>query len=280
MHDLDRTFMEAEGEAFELAGEGEGEYEGEHHGETFEFAGEGEAFEFAGEGEAFEFSGEGEGYELGEGELSGEGEAFEFTGEGDSYEVGGEYEQGEVLGEGELNELAAELLSVSNEGELDHFLGSILKKVASAAGSVIKSPVGQQLGGILKGLAKKALPVAGAALGNLIAPGVGGVIGGKLASAAGSAFGLELEGLSSEDREFEIAKQFVRLAADAANRVTGIGDAASAMSIARNAATEAAQRFAPGLLQGGFSSLGHHGHRHHASGRWVRRGNKIILFGV
>ena len=42
-------------------------------------------------------------------------------------------------------------------------------------------------------------------------------MGSKLASAAGSMFGLELEGLSYEDQEFEVAKQVVRLGGAAAN---------------------------------------------------------------
>jgi hypothetical protein len=68
---------------------------------------------------------------------------------------------------------------------------------------------------VLKSVAKTALPMAGGALDNLVLPGVGGATGGKLASAAGSMFGLELEGLSQDDREFEVAKQYVRLAGDA-----------------------------------------------------------------
>ncbi|TMQ12510.1 MAG: hypothetical protein E6J90_28075 [Deltaproteobacteria bacterium] len=184
--------------------------------------------------------------------------------------------EGETLGEGEVERLAAELLSVSNEGELDHFLGDMFKKVASAAGSFIKSPIGQQLGGMLKGVAKKALPIAGAALGNFVAPGIGGAIGGKLASMAGSAFGLELEGLSGEDREFEVAKQFVRLAADAAKNAVGVNDASNPAAVAKAAITQAAQKFAPGLVNG-------HGtveHRSQRSGRWFRRGNQIVLVGV
>ena len=47
--------------------------------------------------------------------------------------------EGETLGEGEVERLAAELLSVANEGELDHFLGDMFKNVASAAGSFIKA---------------------------------------------------------------------------------------------------------------------------------------------
>jgi hypothetical protein len=60
----------------------------------------------------------------------------------------------------------------------------------------------------LKPLAKAALSIEGRALGTF----VGGPVGGKLASAAGRMFGLELEGLSAEDREFEVARRFVRFA--------------------------------------------------------------------
>ncbi len=214
MHDLDRTLMEAEGEGFELYGEGEG--------------------------------------------------------------------AGELFSEGELNEMAAELLSVAHEGELDHFLGDIFSKVAKAAGSFIKSPIGQALGGALKSVAKTALPIAGAALGNFVAPGIGGAIGGKLAGMAGSALGLELEGLSAEDREFETAKQFVRLAADAAQNTVGNTDVANAPSVAHAALAQAADKFAPGLLDGPGAHPHNGMHRHHgrASGRWIRRGNKIVIFGV
>jgi hypothetical protein len=181
--------------------------------------------------------------------------------------------------------MAADLLSVSNEAELEHFLGDLLGKVAGAVGGIIKGPIGQTLGGLLKGVAKTALPIAGAALGNLVAPGIGGVIGGKLASAAGSAFGLELEGLTSEDSEFELAKQFVRLAADAAKNTVGVTQPGDPMAVAQPALTQAMQRYAPGLMNetgywGGYGGYGGYGGGYQQSGRWVRRGNQIILYGV
>ena len=74
---------------------------------------------------------------------------FEWTGEA----------SGEVLGEGEIMELAAELLEVRDEQELDRFLGDVFKKVKAFAGS----SAGKAIGGMLKGVLKKALPVAGAA---------------------------------------------------------------------------------------------------------------------
>src|SRR5436305_5803637 len=138
-----------------------------------------------------------------------ESDQFEFMDEGESYE--GSDMEGE-LDEVEEAELAAELLEITDEEELDQFLGSLIKKAVPAVTKFFKSPIGQKLGGLLKGAAKKLLPMAGAALGNLVAPGVGGAIGGQLASKAGSMLGLEIEGLSAEDQQFEVARQFVRFA--------------------------------------------------------------------
>jgi hypothetical protein len=203
--------------------------------------------------------------------------AFEFQGEEEAEtEFQGEQEAG-VFHEEELNELATELLSVSNDRELQQFFGDVFKKVGSAVGSFVRSPVGQQLGGMLRGVAKQALPMVGSALGNLVVPGVGGMVGGKLASAAGQMFGLELEGLSHEDRDFEVAKQFVRLAADAAQTAAQAAPSASPALIAKQAITAAAQKFAPGLLGDGGSAAAVAGA---TSGRWIRRGRKIVIYGV
>ena len=212
------------------------------------------------EDEYFEFNGESEGQ--GEGEGEGEGEAYEFTAEGEG-----------VFNESDLQELASELLSVSSEGELNHFLGGLIKRAAGAVGKVIRSPLGQQLGGMLKGVAKQALPMAGKAIGDWIAPGTGGQIGQQVAQKAGALFGLELEGLSHEDREFGVAKQFVRLASDATKTATSAPQSADPVQVAKDAIAKAAQKFAPGLLtarpQGGGRS-----------GRWVRRGRQIVIYGL
>jgi hypothetical protein len=130
------------------------------------------------------------------------------THEADAYEM--------LMQEAEEMELATELLEVSNEHELDQFLGSLISKVGKGLGDFVKSPVGQALGGVLKSAAKAALPIAGSALGGLVGGPAGAALGGNLASSAGHMFGLELEGLSSEDREFEVARRFVRLAHHAA----------------------------------------------------------------
>lgn len=197
-----------------------------------------------------------------------EGESFEF-------EFNAEGEWGEVFQENELNELATELLEVQSEEELEQFLGGLIKKVGSAVGKVVRSPVGQALGGVLKTVAKKALPMAGAALGNLVMPGVGGVVGSKLAGMAGSALGLELEGLSAEDREFEVAKQVVRLSADAA-RTALTQPGLNPQQTAQTAVGQALQKFAPGLAAQSAQTNG----GRHSSGRWVRKGNRVVLYGI
>lgn len=177
------------------------------------------------------------GYELGEGEL-GEGEG----------EFGSEVTEGPFSEQEEI-ELASELLEVSNEAELDRFLGNLMKRVARGASKIVRGPLGQQLGGMLKQVARKALPMAGAALGNMIVPGIGGAIGGKLASAAGSMFGLELEGLSNEDREFEVARRFVRFAGAATTHARRAPNRIPPRYAVRRAAVAAARRYAPGVLQ-------------------------------
>jgi uncharacterized protein (DUF697 family) len=229
-----------------------------------------------------------------------EAEQFEFGTQG---EWSGE---ASLLSEQQEMELANELLSVGNEQELEQFLGDFIRKVGSVAGKVIKSPIGQAIGGVLKGVAKKALPLAGGAIGGYFGGPLGAKIGSGLASAAGGALGLEGESTMGEDREFEGARQFVRLAADTvkkASQATG-GDP---RAIAQSAAVAAARQFAPGLLnRGGGSGMGQQGFgqqggmgqqgiagqqgtwqqvgpqnvSQHRQGRWSRQGNKIVLYGA
>lgn len=197
-----------------------------------------------------------------------EGENFEF-----SYEWNGE--SGEVFNESEIMELASELLEVSNEEELNYFLGNFIRKAASTVGAAIKSPVGQQLGGVLKGAAQKALPIIGGAVGQHFGGDSGAKWGQRIGAGAAQLLGVETEGLSHEDESFELAKQYVRFAADAvknAATATG-GDPASIVKAATN---QAAQKYAPGLVKGPQSTRT----AGSQSGRWVRKGNRIILFGV
>lgn len=229
-------------------------------------------------------------------------EADGFTGE---YENGFEQEYGssyEMEDEGDLeyeanfyNEspfteseelaLASELLNVTDEAELDQFIGKLIRSAAKSLGGIFKSPTGKKLGGLIKGATKTALPMLGAAAGNFLVPGIGGVMGGKLASAAGSMLGLELEGLSREDQEFELARQIVRFAGAATRNAEEAEQTAPGPEAVQQAAVAAAQQYAPGLLRPGAGrALGRRGrrcrHRHQPEGRWIRRGNKILIIGA
>ncbi len=180
---------------------------------------------------------------------------LEYSPELENYEYE-QYEYGEsewntetgVFSEAETMELAAELLEVSSEAELEQFLGGLIKKAGQAAGRFIKSPVGQQLGGLLKGAAKQALPMLGSAVGGYFGGDSGAKIGGQLASSAGQIFGLELEGLSLEDQEYETAKSFVKFAGEAAKNAATAPQTGHPKKIAQQAATTAARQHAPGLL--------------------------------
>lgn len=214
-----------------------------------------------------------DGYEL-EGEMGDQGEfAFEFQEEdGLQGETGGPFSEEEEM------ELAASLLEITDEAELDQFLGNLFRRIGRGLGRAVRSPVFRALGRTLRGVARRALPVVGGMLGNVVAPGVGGVVGSKLASAAGSIFGLELEGMSAEDQEFEVARRFVRLSGEAVRQAAMLPANQPPDQIARVALMRAAQRHAPGLLN--MASASAAPARRRQRGVWRRRGNTIILYGV
>jgi hypothetical protein len=268
MHDIDRTYLET--------GWDGSEYEPEYEAE-WEFGGSPEMY-----GEAYE-SPYGE-FEDPYGEVDGYGEAEDPYGEmyGEAESPYGEY-YGELGDEGPFSEaeemeLAFELLGVGSEAEMDQFLGKIFSKIGRGIRNFARSSTGRALGGMLKGLAKKALPVVGGALGSLIpVPGVGTAVGTALGSAAGRMFGLELEGLSPEDQEFEVARRFVRLAGTAAANAAEASPAAPPQQVAQQAIAAAAQAHAPGLT----AVMRRPAHRGRGrSGRWIRRGRTIILLGA
>jgi uncharacterized protein (DUF697 family) len=162
-------------------------------------------------------------------------------------------------------ELTSELLEVQSEEELEEFLGNLVKGVAKGVGGFIKSPIGKQLTGVLKNVAKKALPIAGSALGSFIAPGVGTAIGGKLGSLASNLFELEAEGMNQEQLEFEMGRRVVRLAASSAATAAHAPRNVPPRRVVQVAITQAARQHAPGLLRGtrGTGTMGRPSSRPH-----------------
>jgi hypothetical protein len=159
-----------------------------------------------------------------------------------------------VLAEDESLALAVELMEVSDAAELDRFMGKLIGHAAQASGpaaaQAVRGPAGAALSDLLKGAARRILPIT---------------------AAAGRSFGLELEGLSEEDGEFEVAKSYVRFAAEATRNLAAASVALAPLAAARKAAADAARRRAPGLLRS-FAAGGAP-----LAGRWQRRGRHLIV---
>jgi hypothetical protein len=203
---------------------------------------------------------------------------FEFSEAQDEY---GESPESPFTEE-EVADLATELLEVNDEYELDQFLGSLLKKAKGVVGGVLKSPLMKPLGGLIKsGIMKTVLPVAGGALGTLIpVPGVGTALGAALGQAAGNMLEVDMEGMSPEDQAFEAAKGLVRVTGAAVQNAAQAPNSADPRAAAKSAVVAAAQAHMPGLLQPRAGTNGTYHQHHHRTGRWYRRGHKIILVGV
>jgi hypothetical protein len=200
-----------------------------------------------------------------------ESETYESeTHEAERDEFGGTPETGE-------HEQAIELLEVTNEAELDRFLGSLVSQALSAARSFAGSDAGRAVGGVLKSAAKQVLPQIGRAIGDVVSPGRGGAAGQRAGQWLGSKLelGLQTESLSAEDREYEVARAFVRFANETARRAAQAGPAVPPAVAAQRAAVAAAQRHLPGLV-GAQAAAGGHA----VEGRWVRRGNRIVILGA
>ena len=201
-----------------------------------------------------------------------EADQFEFP---EEMEVSGDAEGESPFDEAEEMEQAAQLLEVSDEAELEQFLGNLIRRAGSLVGRAVRSPLGRQLGGILRNAAKQALPKAGAALATRF--GASPQLGAQLASTASQMFGLELEGLSPQDQEYEVARRVVRLAGAATQQAVAAPPTMPPQEAARAAVVAAARRHAPGLLGGTAQPSTTRPGTLARSGRWVRRGRNIII---
>jgi hypothetical protein len=181
------------------------------------------------------------------------------------------------------SELANELLSVSDDQELDHFLGGLisrgLKKLRPLGRALKNSGLQSQLGGLLKGAVKKVLPTVATMAGTAFGGPIGGLIAKNAEGYLSDMLGMELEGLSAEDQEFEAAKSLVRLAGNAIENAAKYANSTPAGQAARQAVIAAARQHIPGLVR----TAGAPGRRRGGGaqqGTWYRRGNRIVIVGV
>lgn len=159
----------------------------------------------------------------------------------------------------------ADLLDVADDAELDELLRDLVAAVAAAGRMPLGAALGQALVAELKRAARPLMPIrsngAGAA---------------DLKTRAARIFGMELEGLSPEDKEFEVARQFVRLCIDAVGNAAAMARGGAARAVAGAALRQAARRYAPGLLRPqGLAAPAAPGAP--SQGRWRREGGRIVV---
>jgi hypothetical protein len=169
----------------------------------------------------------------------------------ESFEVSGELHESLEL------ELAQEMLEISNEAELEEFLGKLVRGVARGASSFMKSGIGKAVGGVLRNVAKTALPMVGSALGSFVAPGIGTALGGKLGSMAAKLLEAEeRETMAEAEAEFEAARRYVRWANGTVRRAMRAPYGVPPRTVARSAAVSSARRYAPSLLRSSYGQRG------------------------
>jgi hypothetical protein len=141
-------------------------------------------------------------------------------------------------------ELAIELLDVASEAELDQLLGNLISKAwrgIKAVGSSVIRP----LGGVLKTVAKTALPFAATAAGTFFGGPAGGAIAGTLGSLVSKALEAGAAGMTAADRDLEKCRQFVRMAGTAARAAALAPSGTSPIAVARKVlATSAREKLA------------------------------------
>lgn len=156
------------------------------------------------------------------------------------------------IGGGEFGELdfAARLLEARTADELAPVLADLVGPATDTRQRALREPVLR----VLHRAARMVFPLDATR-----APA-------DLKRKASGVFGLELEGLSPEDKEFEVARQFVRLAVDATRQALArVGQPAGQAT--QQGLMQAARRNAPGLLRQRAAAP--------LSGNWRRRGRRI-----
>lgn len=198
-------------------------------------------------------------------DAAGADDELELFGDGAPAQTGAETSPGDEEG------MAWELLSVQNDAEMEAFLGKLFRSARRAATPML----GKLLRGGARSLLKRALPMIGGLAGSVI-PGAGTALGSAAGSAMSQLIGSEAETLSEPDGQMEGARRLVRTIGEAASRLTTSPLASSHPRAAVTGAYRAAmQRHVPGLLGGRGASGGGND-----SGRWVRRGDSIVILGA
>jgi hypothetical protein len=142
-------------------------------------------------------------------------------------------------------ELAFELLDTASEAELDRAIGNLVSATAGQAGPGIVRAMRR----LLTEVAREALPIVASVATEGAPWSAATARSTRNGARAGRLLGLELEGLSPEDQELELARQFVRVAVTMGEQAALTGPGRDPAGVARAAAAHAARRHAPGLAE-------------------------------
>src|SRR5690606_8916858 len=124
-------------------------------------------------------------------------------------------ERTSIFDETEEMDWASRLLELNGPDALTRFLERMQTRVERIVGRPMERSLRSALVGMLRTAVKRAVPVLRPAIrGAAESPRVRPELSTRTAAAGGRIFGLELEGLSPEDREFEVARRFVRYAGE------------------------------------------------------------------
>ncbi|SFU62421.1 hypothetical protein [Pseudoduganella namucuonensis] len=160
----------------------------------------------------------------------------------------------EGLEEGAEMEHGAALLEAGAGPALGRFLARLVAGAGPAGRAALRGPLGAALLPALDRAARAALPRDMA----------------DLKRKAATIFGLELEGLSPEDKEFALARQVTRLLRAVVDGALAPGGAADPATRVQAALVLAARRHAPGLLRQGLEARPR-------GGAWRREGGRLVV---
>ena len=178
--------------------------------------------------------------------------------------------------------LSAGLLEVADQAELKVFLTDLVASVAATGRSRIGAPLRQALVDALHRVARPIVPIHSNGDSELrFGSNAASAASADLNPRAAHLFGMELEGLSPEDKEYEVAQQFIRLAADTIGHAGAARSGRAPQAVAGAALQQAARRYAPGLLQAAppaRSQTQIQTQTQTQTGRWRREGRRIVVF--
>lgn len=181
--------------------------------------------------------------------------------------------------------LAHEFLSVSNEQELDYFLGNLLRRAWGGIKRFAASPQGQKIGSLvksnLKSTARNLIPQVGAQVGNYIGGNQGGAMGQSLGNWVNNRFLKETDFEDYEDNEscsckkpaLKTARKFVRYAGHVAKKASTAPKNVSPVKVVKVAVKTANRKIAAVRPVKKV-------HGSQQRGSWVKRGNRIVLLGA